>query len=145
MCSVARGTVNSLPEAQGGEPFMPRVLIWEDYPPLRRAQAIALKRAGWQVVSAASAREVLRALGQHGVDVLLIDMEMANGESWRVVQVLHTGHHRWPVVALLSPASRRYQELEALGVEVILRKPITRETLLTGVKMAIQAPGQGPS
>jgi two-component system KDP operon response regulator KdpE len=117
---------------------MPRILILEDYPPLRRVQAATLRRAGWDVVSATSAQESLRAIGHNGFDVLLVDMDIVTGESWRVLQALHASRNHYPIVALLSSAKWRQQELNALGARVILRKPVGRETLLSGVKMALQ-------
>jgi CheY-like chemotaxis protein len=117
---------------------MPRILILEDYPPLRRVQAVTLQRAGWHVVSATSAQETLRELEQNGFDVLLVDMDIATGESWRVLQALHASRDHYPIVALFSAVNRRQQELSALGATVILRKPVSRETLLMGVKMALQ-------
>lgn len=117
---------------------MPRILILEDYPPLRRVQATTLQRAGWDVVSVTSAQETLRAIEQSDFDVLLVDMDIATGESWAVLRVLHSRRGRYPTVALLSSGNRRQQELAALGAKVVLYKPVDKETLLMGVKMALQ-------
>jgi two-component system KDP operon response regulator KdpE len=121
-----------------GESFMPRILILEDYPPLRRVQAVTLQRAGWSVVSAMSAQETIRAIERNGFDVLLLDMDIATGESWTVLQALHASCDSYPVVALLDPDNRRQPELVALGAKVILYKPVGRETLLMGIDMALQ-------
>jgi CheY-like chemotaxis protein len=120
------------------ELYMPRILILEDYRPLRRVQVVMLQRAGWHVVSAMSAQEALRAIEQNGFDVLLLDMDIATGESWTVLQALYANCDSHPIVALLNPDSRRQQELVALGAKVILHKPVGRESLLMGIDLALQ-------
>ena len=117
---------------------MPRILILEDYSPLRRVQTVTLQRAGWDVVSAISAQETLRAIERDNFDVLLLDMDIATGESWTVLQVLYASFDRHPVVALLDPGNRQQLELVALGARVILHKPVGRESLLRGIDMALQ-------
>jgi DNA-binding response OmpR family regulator len=117
---------------------MPRILILEDYQPLRRVQTVTLQRAGWDVVSAISAQETLRAIERNDFDVLLLDMDIATGESWTVLQVLYASFDSHPVVALLDPGNRRQPELVALGARVILYKPAGREALLRGINMALQ-------
>jgi DNA-binding response OmpR family regulator len=117
---------------------MPRILILEDYSPLRRVQTVTLQRAGWDVVSAISAQETLRAIERNDFDVLLLDMDIATGEGWAVLHVLYTSFDSHPVVALLDSGNRRQLELVVLGVRVILHKPVGRETLLRGINMALQ-------
>jgi two-component system KDP operon response regulator KdpE len=118
---------------------MPRILLLEDYPPLRRVQTVTLQRAGWHVISAVSAQETLRTIERNSFDVLLLDMDIATGESWTVLQALHANYNSHPVVALLDPDNQRQQELVALGAKVILYKPVGRETLLKGIDLALQA------
>jgi DNA-binding response OmpR family regulator len=120
--------------------LMPRILILEYYPPLRRVQAVTLQRAGWDVVSAMSAHEALRAIEQDSFDVFLLDVDIATGESWAVLQALRASCDSHPVVALLDPDTDnwRQQELVALGAKVILHKPVGRESLLRGIDLALQ-------
>ena len=116
---------------------MPRILLLEDYPPLRRAQAVTLQRAGWQVVSATSAEEALRRMAHDDFDVLLVDMDMVAGESWTVLQAMHADQDGPAVVVMFSSGSQRQRAVEALGVKVSLRKPVNRESLLRGVTEAL--------
>jgi DNA-binding NtrC family response regulator len=113
------------------------ILVLEDYAPLRRVQAATLQRAGWRVVQAKSAREALQQLRRQHFDVVLLDMDVATGESWRVLQSLQTAHQRVPVVALLSSGSQRTAELQATSSCVVLAKPVGRQALLAGVDQAL--------
>ena len=116
---------------------MPRILLLEDYPPLRRAQAVTLQRSGWQVVSATSAEEALCRVAHDDFDVLLVDMDMVAGESWTVLQALNANQDGPAVVVIFSSGSQRQRAIEVLGVKVSLRKPVNRETLLRGVTEAL--------
>lgn len=120
---------------------MLRILILEDYAPLRRVLAVTLQRAGCQVALARSACEALQVLEQHAYDTLLVDMDMVNGDSWRVLRALDTAHHPIPIVVLLSPGDGEPQELEAFGVRAILPKPVGKEALLRGIRVPLLDPG----
>ena len=117
---------------------MPQVLIFADYPPLRRVLAAILRRAGCQVALALSAHEALHALEQRGYDVLLLDMDASPRESQRILQGLHTVRASVPIVALQSPVSRRQQGIKSSEAGIILPKPVGREALLTGIELALQ-------
>ena len=117
---------------------MPQVLIFVDYPPLRRVLAAILRRAGCQVVLVLSAHAALHALEQRGYDVLLLDMDVAPRESQYILQGLRTVQAPVPIVALQSPGSRRQQGVEYFEAGIILPKPVSREAVLTGIELALQ-------
>jgi DNA-binding NtrC family response regulator len=117
---------------------VPQVLIFVDYPTLRRVLAAILRRAGCQVVLALSAHETLHALEQRGCDVLLLDMDVTPRESQYILQGLHTVRAPVPIVALHSPGSRRQQGAEYFEAGIILPKPVSREAVLTGIELALQ-------
>jgi len=119
-----------------------RILILADYAPLCRIITVTLQRAGCQVALARSACEALRVLEQQAYDTLLVDMDMANGESWRVLRALDTAPHPISIVVLLSPGNGERQELEALGVHTVLPKPVGQEALLRGVRLTLQDTGR---
>jgi DNA-binding NarL/FixJ family response regulator len=69
-------------------------------------------------------------------------MEIAERESWNVLQALAATHQSLPIVALLYPDSEDQKELAAFGVRVILPKPVGRETLLSGIRLALRDSGK---
>jgi DNA-binding response OmpR family regulator len=117
---------------------VPQVLIFVDYPPLRRVVAAILQRAGCQVVPALSAHEALHVLEQRGCDVLLLDMDIAPRESQHILQGLRTVRAPVPIVALQGPGGRRQQGVEHFEAGITLPKPVSREALLTGIELALQ-------
>jgi DNA-binding response OmpR family regulator len=121
-----------------------QILILETYPPLRRVLTATLERAGWRVAMALSACEALRVLDQHACDALLVDMDPASKEIWDVLRAIRTRNSPMPVVALLSAGNGEWKELEAVGVRVILPKPVSREALLRGITLALRTAGKVP-
>ena len=119
---------------------MRRVLVLENYPPTRRAMALTLQRAGWQVDLAQTDQETLEIVGQEPYDVLLLDMSMPTGDGWTVPEALRAVHNTTPVVALLEFENHSQRCLQAFGVHIILTKPVGREALITGVQAALENP-----
>ena len=54
----------------------PRVLIADGAPASRTLLEPPLRRAGWSVITVASSFEVLRAVRDHDISVVLIDPEL---------------------------------------------------------------------
>lgn len=123
---------------------VPRILILEDYPPLRRVLTALLQRAGYRVALAHTARETLQLLEQHIYDLLVMDMDSAKADGRRVIQVLQAAPRHLPVVALLSPQSHWVRGVMTLGVQTVLYKPVGRQALLQGIKTSLASQDDGP-
>ena len=117
---------------------MAQILVFVSYPAMRQALALALQQAGWQVALAQTDRDALTALEQTTYNVLVLDMDIPTGDSWRILQALQRSQQTIPVVALFGPESHRVLEAQALGAHVILPKPVRKEALMTGVNAALQ-------
>ncbi|MBI2159233.1 MAG: response regulator [Candidatus Rokubacteria bacterium] len=83
----------------------PRVLIADSTPATHSTLESLLRRAGWTVLTVVSSGEVLRAVRDHAVDVLLIDPELpgAGVSGIDVVRTLKgaTRFRHLPVLLLL--------------------------------------------
>jgi CheY-like chemotaxis protein len=122
---------------------MPQILVVVPYPAMRQALALALRQAGWQVALPHTDGEALTALEQAPYDALVVDMDSPTGNSWSILQALQVSRKSIPVVALFGPESPGVPEAQALGVRVILPKPVSKQALMTGVNAALQVrPGQ---
>jgi CheY-like chemotaxis protein len=114
-----------------------RICILEDYPPLSRVLAVTLQRIGCHVTLSQSACAVLQGVEQCAYDVLLVDMDRAHAERWRVLRHLATAPYAPPIVILLSPGHGEGQDLDAYGVHAVLLKPVSREALLHGLMLVL--------
>jgi len=103
---------------------------------------MALQRAGCQVTLARSACEALQVLEQHACDILLVDLDMASGDSWKVLRALDSARHPISIVVLLSPGNAAPRELETFGVRAILPKPVGKEALLRGIRVPVRDTGE---
>ena len=117
---------------------MPHMLILESYPPTGQAFEVILKREGWDVTLSQTDQETLEALHHHRYDVLLVDLDMATGDGWRLLQTLHLMHHSAPIIAMLGQESAQQQRAYALGACIVLPKPIDRKRLLTSATAALE-------
>jgi CheY-like chemotaxis protein len=118
---------------------MTHILLLVGYRPLRYALNATLRRTGWQVDLAQTDQETLQALDQQPYDVIVVDMDMATGDSWRVIQALRTLPNPPPVVALMNPESPSILGAIPLDTCVTLYKTVRRQALLDGIQTALQA------
>jgi CheY-like chemotaxis protein len=122
---------------------MPQILVVVPYPAMRQALALALRQAGWQVALARTDGEALKALERTPYDALVLDMDSPTGNSWSILQTLQVSPKPIPVVGLSDPESPGMPEAQALGVRVILPKPVSKQALMIGINAALQVcPGQ---
>jgi CheY-like chemotaxis protein len=120
------------------ETGMAQILVFVPYPAMRQALALALRQAGWQVALAHTDGEALKALEQAPYDALVLDMDSPTGNSWSILQTLQVSPKPIPVVGLSDPESPGMPEAQALGVRVILSKPVSKQALMIGINAALQ-------
>ena len=114
------------------KPRRARVLLAEDDRSFRRYLEIFLKRAGYDVISAADGLEAMNILrdGQT-VDVVMTDAIMPNLNGYQLSKELKTDPRlsHLPVVLLsaLEPQDSKY---DADDVDVCLVKPVSNDELL---------------
>src|SRR5262245_4901490 len=73
-------STGSLRDLFRSPPERPTVLVVEDDPGLARLQRLRLERAGYSVVSAATAGEGLELLRRGGIDLVVLDQRLPGGD-----------------------------------------------------------------
>jgi two-component system response regulator DesR len=114
-----------------------RVLIVEDYPPLRQALAAYLEVTPDMVVvaTAQDGPQALQLLTELQPDVLLLDIGLPGMSG---MQVAAEVRRRWPAVAVIALTGdldldlRR--RLRALGVAAICTKPVSSAELVAAIR-----------
>ena len=115
------------------------ILEVDDDPYFLHVLARILKTADLQVCCAADAREGLRILHDHPIDVVISDMRMPECDGLHFVQQLRAMDNEVPVIILTA-----YDELdtylEALkaGANEYLYKPVETEDLLRTVRTCLR-------
>jgi CheY-like chemotaxis protein len=104
---------------------IPRVLVAEDDPAIRRLLVTTLRRRRLEVVQAADGREALDALQREQFDVIVMDLMMPHVTGWDLVRWMSAHPDRRPCsVVVVSAADRdALRELDPSVVNAIIFKP----------------------
>ncbi|MBZ8140244.1 response regulator, partial [Rubrivivax gelatinosus] len=122
---------------------LPRVLLVEDDPSIRRFVQIALEEMAIEFIEAGTLAEARAALAEAPVRLVICDLMLPDGSG---VDLLHelasaraaTGQPRLVAFSAGISAERR-EQLEALGVDEVLAKPVPLEELEACAQRALDA------
>ena len=124
---------------------MARILIIEDEEDLRKLIAIYLEGAGYETLEAPTGGAGLRMLAQPDtqVDLVVTDVFMPEKDGLEVIMACHRAG--MPVVAMSGGDARGSLDIlkpaKLLGACEVLRKPFSRDELLTTVVSVLSRPG----
>jgi DNA-binding response OmpR family regulator len=119
-----------------------RVLVTELGDARRAAVATVLAEEGYEVCGCKDAEAVMHRAKQVTPDVVVLDMELPNGEPEKCVRALGRCYQTSSVAFVLAcPRSfdrKRLMEMVQEGATIILPKPYTRQQLLDTVRSAVE-------
>jgi signal transduction histidine kinase/CheY-like chemotaxis protein len=122
-----------------------RVLLVEDYAPIRTLAAELLRNSGYTVVEAQDAAEAISLAGQQrqGFDLLLTDVAMPKMSGQELARRLTLEWPRMPVLYMTGYAD----DVDVLGQRptlpagaALLEKPFVPDSLLEAVRSALEVP-----
>jgi EAL domain-containing protein (putative c-di-GMP-specific phosphodiesterase class I) len=113
------------------------VLIVDDDPDLARALSRIAVREGYAVVTAHDITSACEAIDAGGIDVILTDMRLPDGDGLRVLDTAHARDPELPVI-MLTGAPELESAVSALerGALRYLTKPVEPTTLLAALSSA---------
>lgn len=116
-----------------------RLLLVEDYDPLRRSVAQGLREAGFAVDAVADGEDALRRAGATEYDVVVLDLMLPQVDGLTVLRNLRARKHPARVLILTAKdvVSDRVAGLDA-GADDYLVKPFAFEELLARVKALVR-------
>ena len=112
------------------------ILVVEDDPVTRRAVSEALRKSGYAVVTADDGEQALAALGQGGIDLVLLDMLMPVLDGWGFLKRLRGAGSRVPV-AVTSSIDLSQEWADSYGCCCFLKKPVGSDALLEAVRRCL--------
>src|SRR5437867_3126459 len=77
-----------------------QILVVDDEAQIRELLSVYLQRQGYGVVTAATSEETLRALSQSPVDLVVLDIGLANEDGLRLLTEIKAAHPNVRVVML---------------------------------------------
>lgn len=111
------------------------LLIVDDSSIIRKSLTKALSLSGLEierVLEAANGREALELVGRERVDLIFLDINMPEMNGVEFLRAVRARENLCgiPVLVISTEGSKlRFAELEALGIQGILRKPVRPEAL----------------
>jgi two-component system OmpR family response regulator len=130
-------------EAQAGR-LEARLLVVEDEPTILELLSGSLRFAGFDVVTAASGREALRAAAAARPDLILLDVMLPDGDGFDVIRGIRAGGPRVPVIFLTARTNvqERVSGL-TLGGDDYITKPFSLDEVLARIRAVLRRCG-GP-
>lgn len=119
-----------------------RILIVDDDALMCKLLHIALSREGYDVHTVYSGPAALEYLGNHEVDLILLDVMMADVNGFEVMRRLKEDerHRHVPVILLTARVDAVSQRTGLdIGAAEYLTKPITPEKLAERVRVVLSA------
>ncbi|HEY3266717.1 MAG TPA: ATP-binding protein [Armatimonadota bacterium] len=121
-----------------GETPKTRILVADDEPNIRRTIATFLSRRGYHVVAARDGLEALNLLEDEDSDfkMAILDLLMPRMSGLETIHSLRKIHPDLPVVILTGVANaEELAQVESLGIQKALRKPVDFDDLLATVHL----------
>jgi CheY-like chemotaxis protein len=118
------------------------ILLAEDNIVNQRLVVRLLEKHGHTMIVANTGREVLAALAQQPVDLVLMDVQMPDMDGWEATAVIREqerqpGGHL-PIIALTAHAMKGDQErCLASGMDDYISKPINAQTLFAAISRVL--------
>ena len=119
----------------------PRVLVVDDEPQILRFLTVALKAAGYDILTAPTGAETLRLAATQAPDLIVLDLGLPDGDGKDVLRKLRQ-FSDVPVI-ILSARDRETDKIEALdlGADDYVEKPFGIGELTARLRAALRHKG----
>lgn len=135
---VAETGSSPLPALSDVNPL--RILVAEDHPTNQRMLNIILSAAGCETVLVSNGEEAVRKFTEQSFDCLILDMHMPELDGISATSRIRNlpGGSDIPVIMLTADTSGQgHSAAKAVGIDVLLHKPVTAEDLLTAMQTSL--------
>src|ERR1043165_8523020 len=125
---------------------LPRVLVVDDSPTIRRVVSNVLRQAGYDVSTAESGDTGLSEARATEPDLILLDFMMPGMNGYQFVKALDAEDGGRAPVVLMCTRTDQIPEgaLKSLGVVDNITKPFSPEAILAVVQYCLDKHGQAP-
>jgi len=111
-----------------------RILVVDDDPSLRNLLAQTLDGAGFQAFTAEDGRDARLQIEEHRIDLVITDLAMPGEEGMELIRALKKEQPAVKIVAMSGAFGTDVLRVaRALGADISLVKPLSKETLLQSI------------
>lgn len=120
------------------EPGVPRILVIDDEPPIRRYLKTTLEAQGYEVIEAATASEGEVLAASHRPEVILLDLGLPDRDGIELAQRLREFCSS-PII-VISARGQEQDKIQALdaGADDYLTKPFGTGELMARIRVALR-------
>jgi two-component system, OmpR family, KDP operon response regulator KdpE len=122
----------------------PKILIVDDEPQIRRLLRVALDRAGYEVLEAATAREALSRLAVEKPDLVLLDLGLPDRDGLELLPLILARSEAKVLVVSAREATEEKVAALDLGADDFVTKPFDTDELLARVRVALRQRATAP-
>jgi two-component system, OmpR family, response regulator len=119
-----------------------RLLVVEDEPTILELLSGSLRFAGFDVLTAATGAEALRAAARARPDLILLDVMMPDGDGFEVLHQIRSGGPHVPVIFLTARGTLRDRVAGlTLGGDDYITKPFSLDEVLARIRAVLRRSG----
>ena len=118
-----------------------RILVVDDEPQIRDLLSVYLIRQGFDVVTAASSQETLESLDKNAIDMVVLDIGLADEDGLKLLEEIKKNRPKVRVVMLtgMGFVEDLLQEAHQKGADGYVSKIVPLDELLTAIKRGFNA------
>ena len=118
-----------------------RILVVDDEPQIRDLLSVYLIRQGFDVVTAASSQETLESLNKNAIDMVVLDIGLADEDGLKLLEDIKKNRPKVRVVMLtgMGFVEDLLQEAHQKGADGYVSKIVPLDELLTAIKRGFNA------
>jgi DNA-binding response OmpR family regulator len=118
------------------------ILVVDDEPQIRDLLSIYLKKQGYEVFAASTSAETLARLEQDEIDLIVLDIGLAEEDGLNLLQRLKSAHPHVRVIMLtgMGFVEDLLQEAHEKGADGYVSKVLPLDELLIAIERACQKP-----
>ena len=115
------------------------ILVVDDEEQIRELLSIYLKKQGYEVSAAATTAETLRVVGERAVDLVVLDIGLADEDGLRLLAALKAHYPRIKVVMLtgMGFVEDLLQESQQNGADGYVSKVLPMDELLLAIQRTL--------
>lgn len=114
-----------------------RILVVDDEESIRDSLAKVLRAEGYEVVMAENGQEAIEKLVHESFNLLLLDLGLPVKDGWATLGWLNEVNPLFPVIVITGRWNQS-GKAEAVGVDVLMDKPLDVPRLLENIRELLQ-------